>query len=54
MSIEIPDGEFAACFQYIGTVMFLDTWFPTQGEPNLYPHIELTSCKLWDLQKKDF
>ena len=29
MSIEIPDGEFGACLQSIGTIMSLDTWFPT-------------------------
>ena len=32
MSIESPDGEFIACLQSVGTVMFLDTWFPMQGD----------------------
>ena len=43
MSIESPDGEFAACLQSIGTVMFLHNWFPAQSDLKLYPHIELTS-----------
>ena len=39
MSIESPHGEFSACLQSIGTVMFLDTWFATQGNLESYPHI---------------
>ena len=31
ISIDIPDGELSACLQYSGTVMFLYTWFPMQG-----------------------
>ena len=42
MMIESPGREFVACLQSIGTVMFLDTWFPTQGDIESYPHIELT------------
>ena len=34
MSIESPDGEFTTSLQSVGTVMFIDTWFPTQGELN--------------------
>ena len=29
MLIESPDGELSACSQSVGTVMLLDTWFPT-------------------------
>ena len=54
MSIESPDGEFAACLQSIGTVMFLDTWFPTQGDLESYPHIELTSRQHWNPHKIEF
>ena len=43
MSIESPNGEFAACMQSVGTVIFLDTWFPMQVDIESYPHIELTS-----------
>ena len=39
MSIESPDGEFSACLQSVGTVMFLYTWFPAQGDLESYPHI---------------
>ena len=34
--------------------MFLDTWFPTQGKLESYPHIELTSCQHWNPLKIDF
>ena len=51
MSIESQDGEFAALFQSIGTVMFLDTWFPTQGGLESYPHIELTPRQHWNPRK---
>ena len=43
ISIESSDGEFSACLQSIGTVMFLNAWFSTQGELDSYPHIELLS-----------
>ena len=42
MLIDSPDGDFAACLQSSGIVMFLDTWFPMQGDLESYPHIELT------------
>ena len=32
MSIESPDGEFAACLHSNGTVIFLDTWFSAQSD----------------------
>ena len=32
MYIESPDRDFSACLQSIGTVIFLDIWFPTQGD----------------------
>ena len=51
MSIESPDREFDACLQSVGTVMFLDTWFPTQGDLESYPHIELTSRQHWNPHK---
>ena len=54
MSIEIPYREFAAWLQCIGTVMILYTWFPTQGELESYPHIELTSRQHWNPQKIEF
>ena len=54
MSIEIPDGAFFACLQTIGTVIFLDTWFPTQGDLDSYPHIDLTSRQHWNPHKIEF
>ena len=54
MSIEIPGGELVACLQSIGTVMFLHTWFPTQGDLESYPHIELMSRQHWNPHKIEF
>ena len=54
MLIESPNGEFAACLQSVGTVMFLDIWFPIQGDLDSYPHIELTSRQQWNPHKIDF
>ena len=54
MSIESPDGGFAACLQSIGTVIFLDTWFTTQSDLDSYPHIELTSRQHWNPHKIEF
>ena len=54
VSIEGPNVDFAACLQFIGTVMFLDTWFPTQSDLDSYPHIELTSRQHWNPHKIEF
>ena len=54
MSVESPDREFYACLQSVVTVMFLDTWFPMQGDLESYPHIELTSRQHWNPQKLGF
>ena len=54
MLIEIPEGEFDTFLQSYGTVMFLDTWFPTQGDLESYPHIELTSHQHWNPNKIEF
>ena len=54
MYIESPNGEFAACLQSIGTVMFLDTWFPMQSDLKSYPHIELMSRQHWNPHKIEF
>ena len=54
MLIESPDGEFAACLKSVGTVMFLDTWFPKQGDLKSYPHIELTYRQHWNTHKIEF
>ena len=54
MPIEIPDGEFDACLKYIEIVMFLDTWFPTQGDLEPHPPTELTPCQHWNPQKMEF
>ena len=32
----------------------IDTWFPTQGNLESYPHIELTSHQHWNTHKIEF
>ena len=54
MLIESPDGVFVAWLKYILTVMFLDTWFTTQGNLKSYPHIELMSRQHWNPHKIEF
>ena len=54
MSIESPNGAFVACLQSIGTIMFVDTWFPMQGYLKSYPHIELTSRQYRNPHKMEF
>ena len=54
MSIEGTDGELSACLQSAVTFMFLDTWFPMQGDLESYPNIELTSCQHLNPHKIDF
>ena len=34
--------------------MFLYTWFPTQGDLESYPHIDLTLRKHWNSHKSEF
>ena len=54
MSIESPNGEFDVCLQSIGTVMFIDNWYPRQSYLESYPHIELTSWQHWNPHKIEF
>ena len=43
MAISIPDSEFTACLQSEGTIIFLDTWYPSQKYFEAHPHIEMMS-----------
>ena len=54
MLIERPDGDFSAFLQSIGTVMFLNNWFPTKSDLESYPHIELTYCQHWNTHNIEF
>ena len=54
MLIESPNGELAKYLQSSGTVMFLDTWFPMQGNLESYSHIELTSRQHCNPHKFEF
>ena len=48
------EEEFVACLQSQGTNIFIDTWTPTQQDLQMYPHIVLTSERLWNPQHVQF
>ena len=48
------DEEFVACLQSAGTNIFLDTWTPSERDLQDYPHVVLTSDKLWDPHSVNF
>ena len=54
MILTSPDMEFVACVQSEGTVVSLDTWYPTQGDLEVYPHNEMTSHNNWNPQQIKF
>ena len=43
MRKEDEDGTFVACFKSQGTCIFLETWTPTDGDLQSYPHIVISS-----------
>ena len=43
MSIKSPDKDFVLCLQSEGTVVFLNTWYTTQGELKVYPYNDMIS-----------
>ena len=48
MDISSSDSEFTACLQVEGTIIFLDTWYPSQRYLEVHPHIEMTSRHQWN------
>ena len=54
MTITILNIEYVACLQSMGAVMFLDTWYPTQGDLELYPHNEMTYQHHWNPHQVQF
>ena len=54
ITIISPDKEFVAFLQSEGTVVFLDTWYPTQGELEVYPHIEMRYSHHWNPHEIQF
>ena len=54
MSIPSPDGKFITCLESEGTNIFLNTWYPTQEDLALLPHIEITSQQPWELHNITF
>ena len=54
MTITILNIEYVACLQSMGAVMFLDTWYPTQGDLELYPHNEMAYRHHWNPHQIQF
>ena len=54
MLIESLDKEFTSCLQSVRTIMFLNNWFPTQGDLESYTHIEVMSRQHWNPNKIEF
>ena len=48
MTITRPEKEFGAGLHSEGIVVFLDTYYPTQGYFEIYPHIDMTSRHHWN------
>ena len=50
------DGEedFVASLKSQGTVIYIDTWTPTDKDLSEFPHVVLTSPKEWDPHKVEF
>jgi hypothetical protein len=43
------DGNgFEACLKTQGTVIYLDTWTPTDSDLREFPHVQLTSSAEWN------
>ena len=51
MTITSPDTEYVACLQTEGTVEFLDNYYPSQGDLEVYPHNEMTYQHHWNLHQ---
>ena len=54
MSIASEDETFIACLQSEGTILYLDTWCPTQNDLESFPHIELKSRQHWNPHQIQF
>jgi len=48
------DDDFVAILKSQGTVIYFDTWTPTDADLNELPHIVLTSPREWDPQRVTF
>ena len=49
-----PENDFIACLESTGTEIYLTTWFPISEDLKKFPHVHLTSQKLWDPQNVRF
>ena len=48
MAIIIPESQFTACLELEGTIIFLNTWYPSQKYLEAHPHIKMTSHHHWN------
>ena len=56
MTIRTDDesSEFVACLKSEGTIIFLDTWTPTDRDLANYPHVIMSSSSHWNPQEVRF
>ena len=54
MDIISPDSEFTACLQSEGTIVFLDTWYPSQKYLEAHRNINTTSRHHWNTHQIQF
>ena len=54
MKTTSPDKEYVPCLQAEGNVLFLDTWYPTQGNFEVYPHNKMKPHNHWNLHQIQF
>ena len=49
--IESENGDAVLHLHTEGTIIYLDTWTPTDEEPSQFPHIIMTSPHPWNPSK---
>jgi hypothetical protein len=54
MSLQSPDEDFICPLLSEGTVIYIDTWTPSQEELDMLPKIVLSSPHEWDPQRLEF
>ena len=54
MRIEVEDGEFLMPLQSNGTVIYLDSWTPTDDNLRLLPHVTMSSSHSWNTRYVQF
>ena len=54
MMITAANDKFQACLLSKGTVIYFDSWLPSQSDLEMYPHVELSSSTPWTPQSIEF